>query len=88
MPDVNETVNYRAKSPLASRTIITNVVALVVLVLGSDYLKSMLGPSALEAVGSLLAVLNVGMRFLTVRPVSAKLWNPGESVPVAVPKLK
>jgi hypothetical protein len=86
--DTDDTVNYRAKSPLASKTIVTNIIALAVMVLGSDQLKSMLGPNALEIVGSILTMLNIGLRFVTVRPVAASLLlSPAASKPVAVKKL-
>jgi hypothetical protein len=83
----SDTVNYRAKSPLASKTVVFNVLGLIAMVLGSDQLKSLIGPNALEVVGSLLTVINLALRFGTVRPISPLLWDPTKSVPVAVKKL-
>lgn len=80
-----ETVNYRAKSVVVSKTMIVNVLAIAATVLGSDQLKAMLGPEALPIVATVLGFVNMVLRFYTVRPVA--IIGPNESKAVPVEKL-
>lgn len=81
----DDTVNYRAKSVLTSKTEVVNAIMALVALLGSSQISAMLGPGAFVYVTIAVAVLNMILRLLTVRPVA--MIMPGETKPVAVPKL-
>lgn len=87
MPLEKETVDYRAKSALTSATILTNIAMFVATILMtpqfSDLANSL--PYGQEIMAILIPLVNIGLRFKSVRPVA--LIAPGDTKPVAVEKL-
>lgn len=81
----DETVNYRAKSVAVSKTEIINAIVALVALLGSPQISAMLGPGAFVYVTIAVAVLNMVLRLLTVRPVA--FVAPGQTKAVPVEKL-
>ena len=58
------------KSVLSSKTIIFNVLTIATLLLGSPEFLDFLPPMTAEQVGSILAGINIALRFVTKGPVS------------------
>lgn len=79
------TVTYRADSVFTSKTMIANVVALAVAVLGLPQLSAVLGDNTNTVTMGVMAILNIILRWYTVRPVA--VVKPGDSKPVTVEKL-
>ena len=83
------TVTYWAISYLKSRTVRVNavlfLVALVPLLTEPDLIAS-IPPAYLVLYTLFVKVVNIWLRFVTVRPIA--LIPPGDTVPVAVPLLE
>lgn len=77
-----ETVYYRAKSIAISKTAIFNALAIAAALLGSEELKSLLGPQALKIALSVVAMINMVLRVYSVRPVAFVMPNKTKAVPV------
>jgi len=87
-PPLAPTVTYYAISILNSRTFRINaaliVVALVPLLAEPD-LVALIPARYLVLYGIAIKVVNIVLRYVTVRPVA--IIPPGDTVPMAVPKL-
>jgi hypothetical protein len=79
------TVTYYAISLFSSRTFWLNAAGFLLLVLEATDVITLLPLKALPFVGATVTVLNIFLRYVTVRPVA--LIAPGTTLPIAVPKL-
>lgn len=78
-------VMYRADSVFTSKTMWANLAALMIAILGLPQLRELFGDNTDAVAMGVTALLNIGLRWMTVRPVA--LVPPGDSKPVAVEKL-
>jgi len=79
------TVTHLAVSVLSSRTMWVNAAALLVAVLSLTEVVTIIAPRFIPTYTALLAILNLALRMLTVRPVV--LSAPGTITPVEVESL-
>lgn len=77
------TRTYYAQSIFVSKTFWINLAGIVIAVLQANDVIAVLPPSTLKYTGAVIAVINIVLRFATVRPVA--LIAPGDSKPVEVP---
>src|SRR6476660_4867226 len=80
-----ETRTYFAVSILSSRTFWVNLGTFVFAVLSAEDIVTVLPRAALPYVPALLALINIWLRYVTVRPVA--FIAPGNTLPILVPKL-
>jgi len=80
-----ETRTYYAVSLFSSRTFWLNLGAFVFAVLSAEDVVTVLPRSVLPYVPALLALINIWLRTVTVRPVA--FVAPGNTLPILVPKL-
>lgn len=80
-----DTVNYRAKSIVVSKTMIFNVLAIAAAVLASGEFRELLGPNAMVYVVQATAIVNMILRVYSVRHVA--FVAPGQTKAVPVQKL-
>ncbi len=87
MTDATEpTVTYFAVSIFSSRTFWLNALAVIIASLSAADVITIIPLRFLPLAAALVAVANIILRALTVRPVA--LIAPGTSAPVVVSKLK
>jgi hypothetical protein len=79
------TVTYRAKSIFISRTFLFNAAAFVVAALSLTEVVQIIPASWMKYAMALVAMINVGLRLYSVRPVA--MVAPGETKTVQVEKL-
>jgi len=79
------TVTYFAISILSSRTVWLNAVAGVVAILSLTEVVVLVPLKFMPLYSAVLAVANIGLRAITVRPVA--FIAPGQTVPIPVVKL-
>lgn len=81
-----DVVRYTAKSFAVSKTLIFNVVALVLAVLGMTELQDLLTPSQVALItGTVIPIGNMILRVYSVRPLA--FVKPGQTKVVQVEKL-
>ncbi len=79
------TVTYWAISVLSSRTVWFNSANFLVAALSLTEVVTLIPPRFLSLQAAVVALINVYLRTVTTRPVA--LIAPGETKPVAVPKI-
>ena len=82
---MSETRTYFAISILSSRTFWFNVANLLVAVLSLTEVAVLIPPRFMSLQAALVAIANMYLRTVTVRPVA--FIAPGTSTPVSVPKI-
>lgn len=85
MPAQKLTVQYHAISIFQSRTFWWNVLALVVALLSMTEVASLIPAEYLSIYSAVVAIANIALRKVTVRPVA--LIAPGTTSVVAVERL-
>jgi hypothetical protein len=78
-------VTYYAISLFSSRTFWLNAAGFLLLVLEATDVITLLPLKALPFVGATVTVLNIFLRYVTVRPVA--IIAPGATVPIQVERL-
>jgi hypothetical protein len=79
------TVTYRAKSLFVSKTFLFNAAAFLVAALSLTEVVDIIPQGLMKYAMALVAVINVGLRLYSVRPVA--MIAPNDTKPVAVEKL-
>ena len=79
------TVSYTGVSIFSTKTFWLNTLAFVVAILSLTEVVQIIPPQFMGIYGAALAMANVGLRMLTVRP--AVVMMPGETRPVEVQRL-
>lgn len=85
MTETPQTVTYFAVSLFSSKTFWVNIIAFLIAISGLSEVVTIVPLRFMPMYSAVVAILNVYLRTVTVRPVA--LIAPGDTAPVDVPKI-